>query len=282
MPCDPELLKEVPFFSLLDKDELAVLSEQVEVKRFAINERIYKIGSPPGRAYVVIVGKVRVSTIDEDFQEVTLDEPEIGQLFGFASMLDQLPHQSMATAVLDSVCIEVDRHDIATLIHKKPMAGMDLLSMLGRQFHAAEKLIQRRSMRNPNTLIDEKETFGERIADIVARFGGSWAFIGTFTSGIIIYSVISLALGTSSWDPYPFILLNLFLSMLAAIQAPVIMMSQNRQDKKDRLRSELDYAVNCRAEEEIRGLAKRLDHIEDYVEDLTKKKRLGATLETSS
>ena len=106
-------------------------------------------------------------------------------------------------------------------------------------------------MRNPNEVIEKDATFGERIADKVAGFGGSWTFIITFLSGLVAYAAISLVMGRRSWDPYPFILLNLFLSMLAAIQAPVIMMSQNRQDTKDRLRGELDYDVNRRAESEI-------------------------------
>ena len=131
------------------------------------------------------------------------------------------------------------------------MAGMDMLTVLGRQFHASQQLVRLRAMRNPNEVIDREATFGERIADLVAGFGGSWTFIITFLIGLIVYSAINVYLRAKAWDPYPFILLNLILSMLAALQAPVIMMSQNRQDTRDRLRSELDYDVNRRAEGEI-------------------------------
>jgi len=123
-------------------------------------------------------------------------------------------------------------------------------------------------MRNPNEVIDRGATFGERIADLVAGFGGSWTFIITFLVSLVIYSAINVYLRTKAWDPYPFILLNLILSMLAAIQAPVIMMSQNRQDTRDRLRSELDYDVNRRAETEIQGLAQKLNHVNDKIADL--------------
>jgi uncharacterized membrane protein len=123
-------------------------------------------------------------------------------------------------------------------------------------------------MRNPNEVIEEQETAGERIADAVARFGGSWAFIITFAVILMVYSTINVVLGGKAWDPYPFILLNLFLSMLAAIQAPVIMMSQNRQDKKDRVRSELDFDVNRRAESEIQALAGKLHLLDDKLGDL--------------
>jgi len=123
-------------------------------------------------------------------------------------------------------------------------------------------------MRNPNEVIEKDATFGERIADRVAGFGGSWTFILTFLAGLIVYAGLSLAMGRRSWDPYPFILLNLFLSMLAAIQAPVIMMSQNRQDTKDRLRGELDYDVNRRAEVQIQGLSRKLNAVDDKIADI--------------
>jgi len=169
----------------------------------------------------------------------------------------------------------VDRRDIAVLLQRKPLAGMDMLTVLGRQFHASQQLVRLRATRNPNELIETKATFGERIADAVARFGGSWAFIISFLVVLVVYASINILLRGSAWDPYPFILLNLFLSMLAAIQAPVIMMSQNRQDTKDRLRGELDYDVNRRAESEIQGLANKLNLLGDKivdVEDLIRQK----------
>jgi CRP/FNR family cyclic AMP-dependent transcriptional regulator len=268
MPCKPEILRQVPLFALLDDEEAGVLSGQVEIKQFAPRQRIYKMGDPGGRAYVVVSGRARVTTIDEDHQEVVVDEPSAGEFFGFASMLDETAHESGAIAVEETVCIEVDRHDIAVLLQRKPMAGMDMLSVLGRQFHASQKLVRVRAARNPNEVIEEKETLGEHVADHVASFGGSWPFIISFGIVMITYVAISAGVGQRSWDPYPFILLNLFLSMLAAIQAPIIMMSQNRQDKKDRLRGELDYDVNRRAEAEIQGLSRKINLIADKVGDV--------------
>ena len=268
MPCNPEDLKHVPLFALLDEEETAVLAGQVELKRFATRQRIYKMGDPGGRAYVLVSGKVRLTTVDEDGQEVIVDEPGAGEFFGFASMLDGTPHQTSATALEETVCVEVDRDDIAVLLQRKPLAGMDMLTVLGRHFHTAHNLVRLRSMRNPNEVIAEKVTPGEQIADSVAQFGGSWAFIITFLTVLMVYICVQVALGRLAWDPYPFILLNLFLSMLAAIQAPVIMMSQNRQDKKDRLRGELDFDVNRRAESEIQGLARKLNLIGEKIDDV--------------
>jgi CRP/FNR family cyclic AMP-dependent transcriptional regulator len=268
MSCNPDVLKNVPLFSLLDDDERAVLCAQVELKTYAPRQRIYKAGEAGGRAYVMVSGKVRITTVDEDQQEVVVDEPCCGEFFGFASMLDQTVHQTTAIALEETSCLEVDRDDILTLLQHKPHAGMDMLTVLGKQFHAAQKLVRVRANRNPNDVIMKDMTFGEHIADIVAGFGGSWTFIIMFGAAIVIYSAINVVLGRSAWDPYPFILLNLILSMLAAIQAPVIMMSQNRQDTKDRLRGELDYDVNRRAESEIQGLSRKLNLLVDKVDDV--------------
>lgn len=268
MPCDTDVLKHVPLFALLDEDELAVLAAQVELRKFATRQRIYKIGDPGGRAYIMVSGRVRVTTVDEDQQEVVVDEPAAGQLFGLASMLDETPHQTSALALEESMCVEVDRHDITVLLQRKPLAGMDMLTTVGRHFHAAQQLVRLRASRNPNEIIEEKTTLGDRVADTVAHFGGSWAFIISFLVVLAVYTVVNVELGRAAWDPYPFILLNLFLSMLAAIQAPVIMMSQNRQDAKDRVRGELDFDVNRRAESEIQGLARKLNLLVDKVGDI--------------
>jgi CRP/FNR family transcriptional regulator, cyclic AMP receptor protein len=268
MPCDPIELKHVPLFALLDDDEIAVLAAQVDLKVFAARQRIYKIGDPGMHAYIMLSGVVQVSTVDEDHQEVVVDEPGHGEFFGFASMLEQTPHQTSALAIEKTTCVEVSRDDIATLLQRKPMAGMDMLTVLGHQFHASQQLVRIRASRNANELIEEKYTFGEHVADGVASFGGSWTFIIVFGIVLVIWTALNVALRNRAWDPYPFILLNLFLSMLAAIQAPVIMMSQNRQDKKDRLRSELDFDVNRRAEAEIQNLSRKLNLVTDKLGDL--------------
>ena len=268
MVCQPEVLKSVPLFSLLDADEMAVLAQQVEVKSFAPRERVYKTGDPGGQAYVMLSGRVRVTTVDEDQQEVVVDEPSKGEFFGFASMLEQIPHRTTAIAMEESSCLEISRDDIAVLLQRKPHAGMDLLTTLGRQFHAAQELVRMRATRNPNEMIEQEASYGDRIADIVAGFGGSWTFIISFGVAISVYTAINIALQGKAWDPYPFILLNLFLSLLAAIQAPVIMMSQNRQDTKDRLRSELDFDVNRRAASEIQGLARKLNLLDEKIDDV--------------
>jgi CRP/FNR family cyclic AMP-dependent transcriptional regulator len=268
MACKAEDLRQIPLFALLDDDEMAVLAAQVEIKNFAPRQRIYKTGEPGRHAYVMMSGTVRVTTVDEDHQEVLVDQPGQGDFFGFASMLDDSPHQTTALAMEETSCLEVSRDDIAALLQQKPMAGMDMLTVVSRQFHASQQLVRFRANRNSNDVIEEEMSFGDRIADSVARFGGSWTFIILFGVVLLTYATINVLLKGRAWDPYPFILLNLFLSMLAAIQAPVIMMSQNRQDTKDRVRGELDYDVNVRAESEIQALSNKLNLIVDKIGDV--------------
>src|ERR1700759_3418721 len=162
MPCDPQELKHVPLFGLLDDDELAVLAVQVDLQKFAPRQRIYKIGDPGKHAYILMAGTIQVPPVDEDNQEIVVDQPGHGEFFGFASMLDQTPHQTDALAIEESICLEVERNDIAVLIQRMPHAGMDMLTVLGRQFHASQQLVRMRAARNPNDIIEERETTGER------------------------------------------------------------------------------------------------------------------------
>src|SRR5256886_10599261 len=144
MACNPEVLRHVPLFALLDDEETAVLAGQVELKKFAPRQRIYKIGDAGGQAYVVVSGGVQVTTVDQDHQEVVIDEPTHGEFFGFASMLDQTPHQSGAIALEETLFLEVSRDDLAALLQRKPLAGMDMLAVLGRQFHASQQRSEER------------------------------------------------------------------------------------------------------------------------------------------
>ncbi|HTV07706.1 MAG TPA: DUF1003 domain-containing protein [Candidatus Aquilonibacter sp.] len=268
MPCTADELRHVPLFSLLDDDELAVLAQQVETLDFTPRQRIYKAGDPASNAFVVMSGAVRVTLLDEDGQEVVFSEPHHGDFFGFASMMDDSPHATSAVAMEPTTCVAIDRNDLAHLVSSKPMAGLDMLTVLAREIHSTQRIVRGRAARNPNEVYDEGETVGEKVADRVAAFGGSWTFIILFLVLEGIYVAINVALKHKAWDPYPFILLNLVLSMLAAIQAPVIMMSQNRQDAKDRVRSELDFQVNRRAESEIQALSRKIHALADKMDDL--------------
>ena len=160
----------------------------------------------------------------------------------------------------------LSREEFLGLMRRRADVALDVMAALARRFRKTDELLRRR-VPNPNEVADERETFGERVADGVARFGGSWAFIfffgGVLLTWVAINTILIRSAGKEPFDPYPFILLNLFLSMLAAIQAPVIMMSQNRQDSRDRIRSELDYQVNLKAELEIMQLHEKFDRLRE-------------------
>lgn len=261
MSCDPALLEESTLFSGLSPEELQVLAAEVEERQFAPFELIYRRGEFAGAAYVLLEGSVRLTIEDEDNLDVTVYEPVRGELFGFTSLLDDLPEDASAQAISPVRCIEVKRAALRELLTRKPEAGLRLLGMMGKYLRTTESLVRSRTTRSPNEILEQEVTTPERVADAVARFGGSWKFLGLFGGGMAAYIGVSVWQGPQGWDPYPFILLNLFLSMLAAVQAPVIMMSQNRLDAKDRLRSEMDFAVNRKAEMEIRHLHEKMNEM---------------------
>ena len=267
---DPDIFNEVPLFSMLDADERQVLAQQVSARTFSKGDTIFRAGEQDNLAYLVQYGRVHVSICDIVQESVIVDVVENGGLLGMSSLLAGAEHLTTAVAVEDTCAIEIDRNDITVLLQRKPLAGLDMMTMIEKQLRATHELMRTRVSRNPNIEIEEAETIGERLADAVAKFGGSWKFVTSFAVVLIVYTAINRLI-SRPWDPYPFILLNLFLSMLAAVQAPIIMMSQNRQDTKDRLRSELDYRVNLKAELEIGELLLRLGKIEQRMADLQRK-----------
>lgn len=258
---DPDIFNDVPLFSLLDAEERHVLAQQVSAHSFAKGETIFKTGDHGAHAYLVQRGRVHISLTDLAGEVVLVDVVDDGGVCGMSSLLAGADHLTTAVAEEDTQAIEIDRSDIAALLQKKPLAGLDMMTMIEKQLRATHELMRVRVSRNPNDAIEAVETWGDRWADAVAKFGGSWSFVTSFAVVLAVYVAINVILH-KPWDPYPFILLNLFLSMLAAVQAPVIMMSQNRQDAKDRLRSELDYRVNLKAELEVTEILHRMTKIE--------------------
>jgi uncharacterized membrane protein len=186
------------------------------------------------------------------------------------SLLDGKPRSANAVATEPTRTFLIDQDDLERLFTKKPRSAIDVLTVLTRRIRVTDQLLSRRVSRNANEVLEEKATFGDRVSDGVARFGGSWSFIfsfGAILGGWVLLNTVFAPGGREAFDPFPFILLNLFLSALAALQAPVIMMSQNRQDAKDRVRSELDYQVNLKAEIEIMQLHEKFDQLQSGLRD---------------
>lgn len=264
-PLDPELLRERSVFQLLDDAEIAELGAHIDEATFAPGETVFAAGDKGGGMHVVLSGRVEVSIQDSDGERVVLQEVGHGGIFGELSLFDGERRSATVVALEPTRTFRIDRGDLERLFTRHPKAAIDILAVMGSRLRQTDVLLSRRVSRNANEVLEEKETFGERVADGVARFGGSWYFIFAFATILLTWIALNtfVLLGRKdAFDPYPFILLNLFLSMLAAIQAPVIMMSQNRQDAKDRVRSELDYQVNLKAELGVTQLHAKFDRLE--------------------
>jgi CRP/FNR family transcriptional regulator, cyclic AMP receptor protein len=272
MAADVNLLAEVPLFQLLDDDERATLAGLLDVRSFSKGETVFNYGDAGDALYIVRRGSVQVFVEDCTGETIILSENLTGDVFGEISLLDGGPRTATAVAIDETEALVMNRGDLLDLITRHPHAAMDLLSVMGRRLRSTDELLRTHVSRNLNVEEEERLTLGQRIADHVASFGGSWSFIITFGVVLLGWIAVNVYLAVrgaqhglspekAAFDPYPFILLNLFLSMLAALQAPVIMMSQNRQAAKDRLKGDLDYEVNLKAELEVAQLHRKVDRV---------------------
>jgi len=259
MSTDAELLRDIPLFQTMDDDERAAVASLTDEAHFAAGERPFHEHDLGGICYVLRSGRVELSVLDETGQKLVVDVVEPGELFGELSLFDGGNRSAGAVAITDVDALVLERDEFLAFLKRNPDAALDVLAALTKRIRRADTLLKHR-IQNPNELIEERETVGNRIADAVAAFGGSWRFIILFLSMMLVWITANMA-AHKAWDPYPFILLNLVLSMLAALQAPVIMMSQNRQDAKDRIRSEADFQINVKAEVEIAELHEKLDRL---------------------
>jgi len=264
------MLKKIPLFMSMDDEERAALAAIMDEAPFKAGQVIFSAEETGGTFFIVQAGQVELSITDDDGEKLVLEILESGDFFGEMSLLDGGTRSATATAIQRTETLVLDRREFLDLLMQRPHMAQDVLVSQAKRIRRTDNLLRRRVSRNPNEAIEERETLGDRVADGVARFGGSWRFIFAFAAILLIWVALNTFL-PNPWDVYPFILLNLFLSMLAAIQAPVIMMSQNRQDAKDRIRSELDYQVNLKAELGVSTLLHKTDLINDMLEDIDSK-----------
>ncbi len=267
MSTNVSMLAEIPVFSLLDHDERTTLAELIKEESFGAGATIYGKGDYGDNLYIVRSGRVRIFVEDDLGEKIILGEALPGDVLGEISMLDGGPRTATAVTTEPSELLRLDRDCLQELFSTHPHAALDLLTVVGRRLRATDELLRMHVTRNANEEEAESLTMGQRIADHVAAFGGSWTFIILFSVIVAVWITLnSLALMKHTFDPYPFILLNLVLSTLAAFQAPVIMMSQNRQAAKDRIKSDLDFEVNRKAELEVAHLHRKLDRMYDRVQ----------------
>jgi uncharacterized membrane protein len=260
------ILADIPMFSLLDKDERDTLAGLVTEESFEAGKSIYTVGDCGDSLYIVRRGRVQVFVEDQSGENIVLGESGSGDVFGQISILDGGPRTATALTEEPTEVLRLDRECLQRLVSSHPHAALDLLTVVGRRLRATDELLRMHVTRNANVEEAEQLTMGQRIADRVAAFGGSWTFIILFSAVIALWILLNAwALWTHAFDPYPYILLNLVLSTLAAFQAPIIMMSQNRQAAKDRIKSDLDFEVNRKAELEVANLHLKLDRMYEQV-----------------
>ncbi len=283
MSAEVDFLGEVPLFALLDQRERKTLAKLLNSKTYSKGDTVFAYGDAGDALYLVRTGRVEVFVENTEGRKIILAENVPGDLFGEISLLDGGARTATVVAVEDTQVLTLDRDHLLKFITQHPHAALDLLTVMGRRLRSTDELLRTHVSRNVNEEEEDRLTFGERIADRVASFGGSWTFIIIF--GAVLASwmgVNGYFLAAHPFDPFPFILLNLGLSALAALQAPVIMMSQNRQATKDRLKADLDYQVNLKAELEVAQLHGKIDRIYEQMQaafaKIEKDKKLNGVL----
>jgi CRP/FNR family cyclic AMP-dependent transcriptional regulator len=252
---DPQhkaLLAKIALFESLTEEDLDNLTSRLEETVYEEGAVIFSQGDEGSSLFIIEEGAVEIS-YGEGRGKVVLATLFNGQYFGELSLFDRAPRSATATATKRSQLIRLDRDDLVDFVNKDPAAALRIIAEMGERLRQTNELMSRRVSQNVLEDAEESFTFGQRVADTVAKFGGSWTFIGIFAAVMFTWMGVNIARLTA-FDPYPFILLNLALSTIAAIQAPIIMMSQNRQSSKDKLLAENDYKVNLKAEIEIEAL----------------------------
>jgi uncharacterized membrane protein len=267
MSAEVNMIGEVPIFELMDDEEREALSRMMDTRSFKQGEMIFEYGDRSAEIYIVREGRVEVYLESTEGKKIVVAENERGDVLGELSFLDGGLRSATAVAVENTQTLTMDRDRLLEFIDKHPHAALDLLTVVGRRLRSTNDLLRTQVTRNVNEEMEENLTFGQRIADKVAAFGGSWTFIILFGAIMFVWVLFNTtALLRNHFDPYPYILLNLVLSMLAAMQAPIIMMSQNRQSSKDRIQSDMDYQVNLKAELEVAHLHHKLDRMYERLE----------------
>ena len=259
---DAANLRSVPLFSSLDAKATADLGKYLTIHDYPQSAIIFRTGDPGDSMYLVDVGKVGIQITDADGHLVTLAELSAGDFFGEMAMLDGQGRSAHAVALEDARLARLTREDFLTFMQSDARITLEMLTALTSRLRRTDDLLRHRVSRNVNQEEQAQLTFADRLADKIAEFGGSWKFIISTIAFFVLWVIANtILLIQRPFDPFPFVLLNLALNVIAALQAPIIMMSQNRQSHKDRLRANLDYQVNLKNELLLGDIIRRLDEL---------------------
>ena len=257
-----EALRSVPLFASLDDTAATELRNLLSDKIVPRNTRLFRQGDTGDAMYLIESGRVRISIHDDDKQELTLAELAQGDFFGEMSIIDGRQRSADAQVIEDARLAILSRDAFLSFVRTNPDVALKMLSALTDRLRRTDDLLRSRVSRNANEEEKARLTLADRAADLIAEFGGSWKFIGVSIAIIIFWIIFNSFILIRGFDPAPYQMLNLALAIIAGMQAPIIMMSQNRQGEKDRLRADLDYQVNLKNELSLAEVLRRLDVLE--------------------
>jgi len=257
-----EALRSVPLFGSLDDHAATELRALLTVEDIPSGQQLFRKGDGGDAMYLIESGRVRISITDQDAQEVTLADLAQGDFFGEMALIDGRKRSADARVVEDARLAILSRPSFLTFVRANPDVALEMLSALSERLRRTDELLRSRVSRNVNEEQALRLTVADRAADLIAEFGGSWKFIGASIGLIILWIIFNSYILFKGFDPVPYQMLNLVLAVIAGMQAPIIMMSQNRQGQKDRLRADLDYRVNLKNELSLAEVLRRLDVLE--------------------
>jgi uncharacterized membrane protein len=266
MPCSPNDLAEVDLFKLLDENELAELASVIDSKTVVGGQIIFYAGELGDSLYIVRSGEVELFVKDTAGQKIVLTTAEPNDLFGELSMLDERPRSATAMALENTELLLLDREDLLLLFQKQPDAALNMLAALSTMLRKVDRLLQTRVSRNVNEEMEEKLPTLQRVADWIAWFSGSMQFLIINGLWFLVWIVVNtMPVGVDQFDPFPFGLLTMIVSLEAIFLSCFVLISQNRQAAKDKIRSDVEYDVNIKAELEIAHLHEKVDHIHEQL-----------------
>ena len=257
-----EAIRSVPLFASLDDEAAVDLRNLLSDKMVPQNTRLFRQGDIGDAMYLIESGRVRISIHDDDEQELTLTELAQGDFFGEMSIIDGRQRSADAHVIEDARLAVLSRDAFLSFVRTNPDVALEMLSALTDRLRRTDELLRSRVSRNVNEEAEARETLADRAADLIAEFGGSWKFIGASMALIVFWIILNSYILVGGFDPKPYQMLNLGLAIIAGMQAPIIMMSQNRQGEKDRLRADLDYQVNLKNELSLAEVLRRIDVLE--------------------
>jgi CRP/FNR family cyclic AMP-dependent transcriptional regulator len=265
MPADVALLAGVPFFQYLDEDEREVLARQLDVVRVPAGEIVFHANDPGGTLFVIREGCVEVFFKDDTGERVVLERPGVGEVFGEISFLDGGARTASVLVVDDLEALAVDRDDLSHLFRVHPEAGLDIIAAMGKRLRNTVELLRHTASRNVNVEAEDRRTRVERAADWIAEFSGSISFLMLHVVFFAVWILLNVnwlpGWKPPMFDPFPFGLLTMVVSLEAIILSVFVLLSQSRQAEKDRIRGDIEYEVNLKAELEIAQLHEKVDHL---------------------